>query len=93
MADQPRNILGALGFNTSSLDSARFARGVVGNTTYVAGAALIALAVIAFAFASHPEMALLLTGIVAGLAALYFLEHGSFLTCTPTLRFLEAQNY
>jgi hypothetical protein len=88
MADQPRDILGALGFNASSLDSVRFARGVVGNTTYVAGAALIAIGIIAFAFNSHPEMALVLIGIVAALATLYFFGTWIFAHLHPDLALL-----
>ncbi|HZL59847.1 MAG TPA: hypothetical protein VFC38_09105 [Stellaceae bacterium] len=88
MPDQPGDILNKLGISGEALDRVRFARGVVGNTTYAICAALAAIAAVAFSFSSHPGVAELLILVIVGVVSLYLLGTWIFSHLNPGLALL-----
>jgi hypothetical protein len=82
------DILAKIGVSARSLDSIRLARGVVGNTTYVACFALAAIAAVAWAFSGQPTVALVIICIIAALAAIYLMGTWIFAHRNPGLALL-----
>jgi hypothetical protein len=66
-----KSALEATGISASGLDRIRLARGVVGKTSYVAGAAILALAAIGVVL-REPTFLLAIGGIIAAVFVVYF---------------------
>lgn len=83
MAEDDSTLQKAL--KASGLDSIRLARGVVGNTTHAMYAAMLAVAVAAWALRDEPKFALALAGIIGGVTALYLIGTWRFSHRNPDL--------
>ena len=88
MADQPSDLLEKLGFKATALESLRFARGVVPNTTYAICASVAAIAVIGWSFSSHSDIALPIIGMIAGITVIFLLGTWIFAHLHPDLALL-----
>jgi len=71
MTETFRDALQQIGINSSSLDRIRLARGVVGKSSYVAGAAIVALAAVA-AVLREPLFLIADAGLVVIIFIIYF---------------------
>ena len=80
--------LNAAGVNSASLDRIRLARGVVGKSSYVAGAAIFAIAVVAFSL-RDPFYLFCLAPLSAFIFITYFIGALWFAHKNPGLALLE----
>ena len=81
-----REALNQAGVNAAALDRIRLARGVVGKTSYVAGAAILVIGGIAWRL---PDHLLIAAGLVAVVFVLYFLGVLWFANRHPGVALLE----
>jgi hypothetical protein len=88
MPDQPSDLFDRLGLRTTALDSIRFARGVVPNTTYAICISIISIAATGWFFNSHPEIALPIIGIIATITVIYLVGTWVFAHVHPDLALL-----
>jgi hypothetical protein len=80
--------LDRLGFKAGALDSIRFARGVVPNTTYALCFSVIAMAAAGWSFGSNPEIAFKIVLTIGSVAIVFILGTWIFAHIHPDIALL-----